>query len=189
IFNPEMFMEDSDMKKILIFLLLIFPILFFNFSCKKYKEPETDMEKLSRRSLKELILNEYRMLEHYKMVSESFDRKPPFSIYYQEQKKRIEELKLLCDKYGLDVPKNRWEGKVPGFQIIQIACRQSNNLEDGSIIIYTRIEKSKADVTIKLLTKKFHAKSHARKSFLIMCSNMKGKNERKRPGPKHRGSR
>ena len=130
-----MFMEDADMKKILIFLLLIFPIIFFNFSCKNNDdEPETDIEKLSRTTLRELILNEYKILEHYKMVSESFDRKPPFSIYYQEQKKRIEELKLLCDKYGLDVPKNRWEGKVPGFQVIQIACRQSNNLENNSII-------------------------------------------------------
>ena len=180
-------MEDSKMKKLLIILLLIFPILFFNFSCKDNDdEPTTDMEKLSKRALRKLILNEYLLSEHYKMVSESFNRKPPFSIYYQEEKKRIEELKLLCDKYGLDIPKNRWKGKVPGFQVIQTACRQSKNLEDSSIIIYSRIEKSKADVTIKLLVKRFVAKSHARKSFLIMCSNMKGKNDRKRPGSRHR---
>jgi len=84
-----------------------------------------------------LALNdEYKALTTYNEIINKFGSVRPFIMIKGAEEQHIASLKTLFDKYGLEIPKNDWLGKISIPGTIQESCRLGVEAEIDNANLY-----------------------------------------------------
>jgi hypothetical protein len=99
-------------------------------------------------ALREALDDEYRALATYDQVIDDFGPVHPFVNIREAEARHIAALSRLFEKYGLDLPRNAWPGKVPRFASVAEACRVGVAEEIENARLYDRLlaDVQRADV-------------------------------------------
>ena len=87
-------------------------------------------------ALDEAIHDEYKALATYEAVVAKFGMVKPFSMIMGAEEQHIASLKVIYDKYGLDVPENPWFGKMSAPASLQEACQAGVEAEIANADLY-----------------------------------------------------
>ncbi len=90
-------------------------------------------------ALREALDDEYRALATYDQVIDDFGPVRPFINIREAEARHIAALSRLFEKYGLDLPRNAWPGKVPRFTSVAEACRAGVAEEIENARLYDRL--------------------------------------------------
>lgn len=102
------------------------------------------------RALNDALDDEYRAWSTYDQVIADFGKLRPFINIRDAQARHIEALASLCNRYGLEVPPNRWFGKADRYWSLREACEAAVSLEAASAKRYEQhfaAVSAKADIS------------------------------------------
>lgn len=86
--------------------------------------------------LNRAIDDEYKALSTYEAVISQFGSVRPFSMIIRAEEQHISSLKSIYDKYGLQVPENKWTGNVSIPDTLQQACQIGVDAEIANAALY-----------------------------------------------------
>lgn len=112
----------------------------------------TELTEREVAALREALDDEYRALGTYDQVIDDFGPVRPFVNIREAEARHIAALSRLFEKYGLDLPRNGWPGKVPRFASVAEACRAGVAEEIENARLYDRLlaDVQRADVKVVL---------------------------------------
>ncbi len=87
-------------------------------------------------ALNEAINDEYKALAVYETVIAKFGLVRPFSMIKGAEEQHIASLKVIYDKYGVEVPENDWLNKVSSPATIEAACQIGVEAEIANAALY-----------------------------------------------------
>jgi hypothetical protein len=90
-------------------------------------------------ALREALDDEYHAWTTYDQVVEDFGEVRPFINIRAAEARHIEALLGLFRRYGVEVPPNRWPGKVPRYRRLLDACRDAVTAEIENAALYDRL--------------------------------------------------
>ncbi len=142
----------------------------------------------TQQALVDAIQDEYKTRALYQKVIDTFGEVRPFSNIVKGEEQHIEELKLLFEKYGVDVPKDEWHEKVPEFTTIQDACEAGIKAEIENVKMYDKLLPSfKEQDIIDGFTYLRDSSQNKHLSSLQRCVNTGGTGRGRRAGAQGRG--
>lgn len=143
------------MKKIIIILILA--LLIFgcteidngtdnlDYSISEYYNeskisdlPNEDISELELSALEEALMDEYKAYNTYEKVLEEFGSVRPFSNIINSELQHINELKIIYEKYNLEIPENP-KLDVPDFDSVDDACVAGEEAEIANVAIYEKL--------------------------------------------------
>jgi hypothetical protein len=95
-----------------------------------------------RGALRDALDDEYRAWATYDQVTRDFGPERPFINIRDAEARHIDALCALFRRYGLEVPKNTWPGRVPRFASIREACEAGVEAEVANAELYDRLMRS-----------------------------------------------
>ena len=98
--------------------------------------PVDNLSKQAKEALVEAINDEYKAHALYERIIEKFGFVKPFSMIIRAEEQHISSLKSLFDKYGLEIPKNDWAGKVSVEGTLQQECQAGVDAEIANAKLY-----------------------------------------------------
>ena len=84
--------------------------------------PFEDLSEGEIEALGKAIDDEFKARATYEKVIADFGEIKPFSNIINAEVNHINELKVLYDKYSLDVPEDKWTGNIDSFETFEDAC-------------------------------------------------------------------
>jgi len=87
-------------------------------------------------ALNEAIEDEYRALTVYQKVTDKLGMVRPFSMIMGAEEQHIASLKAVFDKYGLEIPKNNWAGKITVPNTLKESCQLGVEAEIANASLY-----------------------------------------------------
>ena len=99
----------------------------------------TDLGKAEIEALHEALDDEYRAWATYDQVIADFGEVRPFSNIREAEKRHIEALKRLFDRYGVQLPENGWPAKVARYPSLRRACEAGVEAEIENGEMYQRL--------------------------------------------------
>lgn len=75
----------------------------------------------------------------YTQVIADFGEVRPFSNIIRAEQRHIDALLLLFDRYGIEVPEDPWQGRVPHYHSLLEACRAGVEAEMENAALYDRL--------------------------------------------------
>ncbi len=91
------------------------------------------------KALKMALDDEYKALATYSQVLEDFGETRPFSNIMQSEQRHIEALLPFFQKYNLEIPPNKYLGKMDSYQSIEEACLAGIDAEIENVSLYDTI--------------------------------------------------
>lgn len=113
-------------------------------------------------ALREALDDEYRALATYDQVIDDFGPVRPFINIREAEARHIAALSRLFEKYGLDLPRNAWPGKVPRFASVAEACRADVAEEIENARLYDRLLADVRRADIKAVFRRLQEASQLR---------------------------
>jgi hypothetical protein len=101
-----------------LFVSLVLVVSLVNFAAIGAAQ---QLDEKTQQALIAALNDEYKAKATYQKVIDTFGEVRPFSNIIQAEQHHIEELLPLFTKYGIEVPKDDWYGKVPTFATLQEA--------------------------------------------------------------------
>jgi hypothetical protein len=86
--------------------------------------------------LNEAIEDEYKALTLYQKVTDKLGMVRPFSMIMGAEEQHIASLKAIFDKYGLEIPKNNWAGKITVPNTLKESCQLGVEAEIANASLY-----------------------------------------------------
>lgn len=102
----------------------------------KLEYPVAKLDKVVISALEEAIEDEYKALTVYQKVTDTLGMVRPFSMIMGAEEQHIASLKAIFDKYGLEVPKNNWAGKITVPNTLKEACQVGVQAEIANAALY-----------------------------------------------------
>jgi hypothetical protein len=90
-------------------------------------------------ALREALDDEYRAHATYDQVIQDFGPVRPFVIIRDAEARHIAALTRLFEHYGLELPDNRWPGRVKRNATLDEACRAAIDAEITNAALYQRL--------------------------------------------------
>lgn len=90
----------------------------------------------AREALVEAINDEYKAHALYEKTIAKLGSVRPFSMIIRAEEQHISSLKALFDKYGLEIPKDDWVGKVSAEETLKQACQTGVDAEIANAKLY-----------------------------------------------------
>lgn len=87
-------------------------------------------------ALDEAINDEYKAYSTYEVVIDKFGSVRPFSMIKGAEEQHIASLVAVYDKYGLEVPENKWSSKVFAPDSLKEACQVGVDAEIANAALY-----------------------------------------------------
>jgi rubrerythrin len=94
------------------------------------------------RALHEALDDEHKAWATYDQVIRDFGPERPFSNIREAEARHIGALQSLFERYGLEIPENRWPTRVPRFASLREACEASIQAEIENSNLYDRLLRS-----------------------------------------------
>lgn len=98
--------------------------------------PAGNLSSQAKEALVEAINDEYKAHALYEKTIEKFGLIKPFSMIIRAEEQHISSLKSLFDKYGLEIPKDEWAGKVSVEKTLQQVCQSGVDAEIANAKLY-----------------------------------------------------
>lgn len=95
-----------------------------------------------QRALRDALDDEYRAWAIYDQVIRDFGPARPFTNVREAEARHIEALRMLFQRYDLEIPENSWPGRVPHFASPRQACEASIEAEVANAALYGRLMQS-----------------------------------------------
>lgn len=102
-------------------------------------EAANGLTAVERQALDEVLQDEYKARATYAKVIEKFGAVRPFSNVIRAESRHAASLKGIYDQYGLTMPEDTWQGKVPEFDSLQAAAAAAVQAEIDNAALYDRI--------------------------------------------------
>jgi hypothetical protein len=80
----------------------------------------------------------------YRAVIDAFGEVRPFIHIVESEERHIQALRRLFERYGVDVPADRWAGKVAAPASLEAACQAAVEAERENAALYARLIESEA---------------------------------------------
>lgn len=93
-------------------------------------------------ALRDALDDEYRAWSTYDQVIKDFGEQRPFINIRDAEARHIEALRVLFERYGLDMPDNAYPGQVASFASVQEACIAGVQAEVDNAALYDRLMRS-----------------------------------------------
>lgn len=97
---------------------------------------EQPVDKAVEEALNEAIQDEYKALSTYYKTIEKFGNNLPFTTIIRAEEQHISSLKILFDKYGLEIPKNNWPAQIQAPESLSDACAVGVEAEIANAALY-----------------------------------------------------
>jgi hypothetical protein len=98
--------------------------------------PISGISEDAKNALNRAIDDEYKAFSVYEKTIEKFGMVRPFSMIIRAEESHISSLKALFDKYGLEIPKNNWTGKIIPENTLREACQTGVEAEIANAKLY-----------------------------------------------------
>jgi len=98
--------------------------------------PAGNLPNQVKEALVEAINDEYKAHALYEKTIKKFGLVKPFSMIIRAEEQHISSLKSLFDKYGLEIPKDDWAGKVSTGETLQQTCQAGVDAEIANAKLY-----------------------------------------------------
>ncbi len=92
------------------------------------------------KALRMALDDEYKAEAIYSQVLEDFGSVRPFSNIVNAERRHIDALIPLFDKYGLEVPENPYPGQVGFYDSVKDACEAGVQAEIENVALYDQID-------------------------------------------------
>lgn len=102
----------------------------------------TVLNEVERRALLEALDDEYRAWATYDQIVHDLGPERPFINIVEAEARHIAALRSLFERYGLDVPENPWQGRVPRFASVRDACTAGIEAEVANTELFDRLMQS-----------------------------------------------
>ena len=90
-------------------------------------------------ALLEALDDEYRAVATYEQVIADFGPTRPFTNIIESERRHIEALRALFERYDLEVPANPWRGAAPAYDSVPDACAAGAAGEIDNAAMYERL--------------------------------------------------
>ena len=97
------------------------------------------MENTLKESLVEALEDEYKAQAAYRKIIEKFGEIRPFVNIVEAEGRHIQALLPLFEKYGFDVPEDRWENRLQAPESILASCQLGVDAEIENAEMYNRL--------------------------------------------------
>lgn len=91
-----------------------------------------------KNALVEAIDDEYKAWSTYEKVIEKFGNQRPFIMIIRAEEQHIASLKSLFDKYGLEIPENKWLASIQVPGSIKDSCSVGVEAEIANADLYRK---------------------------------------------------
>lgn len=98
--------------------------------------PVAELNEVVVGALNEAIEDEYKDLTVYQKVTDKLGMVRPFSMIMGAEEQHIASLKAVFDKYGLEIPKNNWAGKITVPNTLKESCQLGVEAEIANASLY-----------------------------------------------------
>lgn len=92
-----------------------------------------------RNALEQALDHEHRAEATYQAAIAAFGPVPPFVEIVEAERRHADTLICLFERYGFDVPPNRWRGTVEKPSDMQAACQAAARTEQAASDLYERL--------------------------------------------------
>lgn len=86
----------------------------------------------------EALIDEYKARAFYRLVIKKFGEVRPFINIVEAEETHSRALEILCDHFGIPLPKDDWEEKFEPPSSVLEACRAGIQGEHDNIAMYDR---------------------------------------------------
>ena len=100
---------------------------------------EPDLNEAERQALRDALDDEYLAWTTYDQVIHDFGPERPFINIRDSEARHIAALRVLFERYGLEIPPNTWAGRVPRYANLREACEAGVNAEIENASLYDRL--------------------------------------------------
>ncbi len=90
-------------------------------------------------ALHEALDDEYKAISTYEQVIADFGPVRPFSNIIDAERRHVEALRSLYERYDVTMPANPWQGKVPTYESLHHACLAGVTAEIDNATMYDRL--------------------------------------------------
>lgn len=98
--------------------------------------PVGTLSEKAKIALEKAIDDEYKAYSTYEATIDKLGMIKPFSMIIRAEENHISSLKALFDKYGLEIPENKWQGKAITGKTKQEACQIGVEAEIANAKLY-----------------------------------------------------
>ena len=124
------------------------------------------------RVLQEALDDEYKAWATYAQVIEDFGDVRPFSRIVHAERRHIDALLTLFERYRVSVPANPWPGKVERYQSLKEACEAGVQGELENAAMYDRLLAATTRPDIKAVLQRLQAASQERHlAAFVRCAS------------------
>jgi hypothetical protein len=103
------------------------------------ERPERSLTEPEVNALLEALDDEYKAVATYEQVITDFGPIRPFVNIIEAERRHIEALRGLFDRYNLAMPSNPWPGTTPKFESIADACAAGVEGEIENAAMYEQL--------------------------------------------------
>jgi hypothetical protein len=133
-------------------------------------------------TLHDALDDEYRAWATYDQVIHDFGPEGPFINIREAKARHIEALRVLFQRYGLEVPENTWRGRVPRFASTREACEAGIQAEMANSARYERLTRSTSREDILAVYRNLQRASQERHLQAFRRCATRGSGRGARPG-------
>lgn len=83
--------------------------------------------------------DEYHAQATYRAVIDAFGDVRPFINIVESEVRHIEALKRQCEKYGIEIPSDKWAGQVSAPESLKQACEDAVKAERDNAGLYEKL--------------------------------------------------
>lgn len=86
--------------------------------------------------------DEYQARATYRAVLDAFGEVRPFINIVESEERHIEALKRQCEKHGIEIPSDKWAGRVSAPESLRQACENAVKAERDNAGLYEKLIKA-----------------------------------------------
>jgi rubrerythrin len=90
-------------------------------------------------ALQAALEDEYHARAIYRAVLDAFGEVRPFINIVESEEQHIRALKRQCEKHGIDVPRDKWAGRVAVPESLERACEDAVKAERENAALYEKL--------------------------------------------------
>jgi rubrerythrin len=83
--------------------------------------------------------DEYHARATYRAVLDAFGEVRPFINIVESEERHIEALKRQCGKHGIEIPSDKWAGRVSAPESLRQACENAVKAERDNARLYEKL--------------------------------------------------
>ena len=92
-----------------------------------------------KEALQAALDDEYHARATYRAVLDAFGEVRPFINIVESEERHIEALKRQCEEHGIEVPSDKWAGRVSAPESLERACEDAVKAERENAALYEKL--------------------------------------------------